>query len=294
MCACACACVCVCVCVYVRVFIQYVACTSFQLCVLPRLHITSGVPLGSVLGPSLFSIFINDLPSVLPTDSVVLFADDSAIYIARSNLSSLNSSLQLCLNLANTWIARNGLKLNASKTKCMLIPSSRKVADGCLSLETDGEKIEQVRVFKYLGVMINDTLTWSDHVNMVCKKASYSLNLLRRLSWFFLRSLLLFFLKSYILPIFDCDAVWSSCTTDEAQRLETLLNFGCKLVLNRSHHSSSATAHTELNLMTLALRRQLHLAQCTFRCLSSLSPPYLSKLFSYPSRPGTRSTSTTE
>ena len=157
---------------------------------------TSGVPQGSILGPSLFSIFINDLPSVLPTDLVVLFADDSAIYIASSNLSSLNTSLKLCVNLANTWIARNGLKLNASKTKCMLIHSSRKVVNGCLSLETDGEKIEQVRVFKYLGVMINDTLTWSDHVNMVCKKASRRLNLLRRLSWFLPRSLLLLFLKS--------------------------------------------------------------------------------------------------
>ena len=54
----------------------------------------------------------------------------------------------------------------------------------------------------------------------------------------------------------------------------------------------SSTARAELNLTTLASRRQLHLAQCMFRCLSSLSPPYLSKLFSYPSRPGTRSTST--
>ena len=221
---------------------------------------TSGVPQGSILGPSLFSIFINDLPSVLPTDSVVLFADDSAIYIASSKLSSLNSSLQLCLNLANTWIARNGLKLNVSKTKCMLIHSSQKVVNGCLSLETDGEKIEKVRVFKYLGVMINNTLTWSNHVNMVCKKASRSLNLLRRLSWFLPRSLLLLYLKSYILPIFDyCDVVLSSCTTDEAQRLETLLNFSCKLVLNRSRHSSASTARTELHRVVITDTRTLEI-----------------------------------
>jgi hypothetical protein len=80
---------------------------------------TSGVPQGSVLGPSLFSAFINDLPSVLPSDSVVLFADDTAIYIISSNLSTLQSSLQLCLSLATLWIAKNGLKLNTSKTKLM-------------------------------------------------------------------------------------------------------------------------------------------------------------------------------
>jgi hypothetical protein len=118
---------------------------------------TSGVPQGSVLGPSLFSAFINDLPSVLPSDSVVLFADDTAIYIISSNLSTLQSSLQLCLSLATLWIAKNGLKLNTSKTKCMLLHSARREVDGSLNLQVDGMKIEQVRVFKYLGVQVNDT-----------------------------------------------------------------------------------------------------------------------------------------
>ena len=70
---------------------------------------TTGVPQGSVLGPSLFSAFINDQPSVLPADSVVLFADDTAIYITSSNLAFLNSSLQQCLDATGLWMASNGL-----------------------------------------------------------------------------------------------------------------------------------------------------------------------------------------
>ena len=137
---------------------------------------------------------------------------------------------------------------------------------------------------KYLGVVLNDTLTWSDHVDMVCGKVNRSLNLLRRLSWFLPSSLLLIYLKSYVLPHFDyCDVVWSSCTQEESRRLESLLNFGCKTVLRRKRDSSSTAALKELGLTTLTLRRKLHTAQLMFRCLSSKVPSYLSRLFSSPS-----------
>ena len=97
------------------------------------------VPQGSVLGPSLFSTFINDLPNVLPFDSIALFADNTAIYIVSSNLASLNSSLQRCLDLANLWMMNNGLQLNTSKTKCILLHSARKTVNTCLNLVINGQ-----------------------------------------------------------------------------------------------------------------------------------------------------------
>ncbi len=157
---------------------------------------SSGVPQGSVLGPTLLSAFINDLPSILPPDSTVLFADDTTIYIVSDSLPSIQSSLQLCLDLANLWLQRNGLKINAAKTKSMLIHSSKKIADGNLTLKIDDRIVEHVRCFRFLGVVVIDTLTWVDHIDMLCKKVSRSLNLLRLLSWFLPRPLLLLFLKS--------------------------------------------------------------------------------------------------
>ena len=77
--------------------------------------------------------------------------------------------------------------------------------------------VEQFQCFKFLGVLVNDTLTWSDHIDMVCNKVTCSLNLICRLSWFLPQPLLLLCLKSYILSSFDyCDVVWSGCTKDEA------------------------------------------------------------------------------
>ena len=133
------------------------------------------------------------------------------------------------------------------------------------------------------GQLINDTLIWSDHVHLVCKKVSHSLKLLRRLSWFLPRPLLVLFLNSYILPHFDyCDVVWSSCSKSQCLQLESLLNFACRTVLRTSRHSSASTAHSELGISTLSSRRKLHLTQSVFKCLSSQSPSYLSQFSPLP------------
>ena len=133
-------------------------------------------------------------------------------------------------------------------------------------------------------------------MDLICSKVNRALDLLRRLSWFLPRTLLLIYLKTYILPHFDyCDVVWSSCTQEESRRLESLMNYGCKIVLRRCRDSSSSAALQDLGLTTLTSRRKLHTAQCMLRCLSSQSPSYLSRLFSSPSsNHNTRSSSTSQ
>ena len=257
---------------------------------------TNGVPQGSTLGPTLFSAFINDLPSVLPSNSTVLFADDTTIFLISNDIQELNSSLQLTLNLANVWLQKNGLKLNISKTKTMLIHSARKKVSDRLALSVENVDIEQVQKFKFLGVIVNDTLSWGDHIDFVCNKVTRSLSLLRRLSWFLPRPLLLLYLKSYILPLFDyCDSVWSVCTKQDSHRLETLLNFACRTVLRKRRDYSASSARKELGVSTLSARQKVHLAQTVYKCLSLQSPTYLNNLFSTPaSHYNTRASSTSQ
>ena len=112
----------------------------------------------------LFSLHPYDLPQMLPPVSTVLCVDDTAIFLSGKDPNSFNSSLQSCLDLANMWMTNNGLKLDASKTKCMLIHSSRATCSPSLNLHLSDQVIEQVCTFKFLGVYINDTLTLGDHV----------------------------------------------------------------------------------------------------------------------------------
>ena len=80
-------------------------------------------------------------------------------FLISDNIQELNSSLQLTLDLANLWLQQNGLKLNISKTKSMLIHSARKKASDKLAVKVEAVDIEQVHKFKCLGVVVNDTLS---------------------------------------------------------------------------------------------------------------------------------------
>ena len=91
---------------------------------------------------TLFAAFINDLPFILPQNSTVLFAEDTSISIVSDSLPTLESSLQLALDLANLWLERNGLELNSSETKSMLIHSKRKSSSE-IKLKIDGIEVEQ-------------------------------------------------------------------------------------------------------------------------------------------------------
>ena len=162
----------------------------------------------------------------------------------------------------------------------MLIHSARRVNLPSLSVYLHSSPVEQVQNTKFLGVCINDTLTWHKHVQQVSSTVSRNLNLLRRLSWFLPKSALLVFYRSYILPSFDyCDVVWGCCTKEEALSLERLQNFAARAILRLRRWHSASSARRELSLPTLSSRRDFHLAQHSFKAIRGHHPPYLKCLF---------------
>ena len=101
--------------------------------------------------------------------------------VASHSISDISDTLSHALAFAHQWLLTSGLHLNVSNTKCMLIHSNPWKPQASLEVQLAGISIEQVWSCKCLGVMINDILTWSDHVNLFCTKASKEMNLLRRI-----------------------------------------------------------------------------------------------------------------
>lgn len=148
---------------------QYVSSQNINSNLLP---IKYGVPQGSVLGPTLFLIYINDLPCINMDTNFVLFADDTTITKSFKHVKDLISEINSAQNTVHDWFIANQLAKNDSKTENVVF--TLKNMDNC-DLGVTNE-------VKFLGVYLDKKLTWESHANYICRKVSKNIYLLRNLS----------------------------------------------------------------------------------------------------------------
>ena len=162
------------------------------------LPVTVGVPQGSILGPLLFVVYINNLPDAVINAEVTLYADDTVLYYFSKDPRLLEDKLNEDLLRVAHWLRENKLTLNLDKTKSMIIGSNRKLGNvSSLSLSIFDTDINTVSSFKYLGVMLSTNFTWTDHIEYISSKINKNLGL------HLPHQARLLFYNSLVLPIFD-------------------------------------------------------------------------------------------
>ena len=150
-------------------------CVQVGSCVSDLLPVTLGVPQGSILGPLLFILYINDLPTVPIHSSLLLFADDSKCRRRIEDSQLLQSDLyRLC-----EWSHSSGLIFNSSKS-CVLSYHSPRSDPISFDYSIDDQVIDHLSVCKDLGVLFSDSLSWSSQVELALKKAYATLRMVKR------------------------------------------------------------------------------------------------------------------
>ena len=229
-------------------------------------YIRCGVPQGSILGPLLFLLFINDIDSNFIHSKVLLYPDDTVIYATHEDELFAHVWMSEDLNLLCNWCYKNQLTVNLKKTKVMLFGTRKMLKNGkkCDTLMS-GTKIHYVNHFNYLGIKLENTLTYELHASETTRMVAHKLYLLSRIRKYINIQQAITIYRSMIVPYFDYGDIFlfniSKKTTDKLQKLQ---NRALRICLALDGRSNGNELHNVCNVNKLEHRRHVHLLNFSY------------------------------
>ena len=237
-----------------------------------------GVPQGSILGPLLFSLYINDLPLSISHSLCEMFADDTSLQTSDDNLTNLAKKLQQTVDELTTWTEKNHMALNPSKTKCMLITTSQKRATLKKSLSTIYLKdniIQEVDSHTVLGITIQKDLCWTIYIDKLSKIAASKLTQLNKIKHFLNLHTRKIFFHSYIQSIIDyTSTLWDEAPACTLTQLFRTYKRAVKQILLKSS-SLTPNDYTSLDILPLKLKLKLNKATLMHKIVNKVAPKTL-------------------
>ena len=234
-----------------------------------------GVPQGSILSVTLFSIKINDIVKCLnPGVDCSLYVDDFLICYRSKNIHTIERQLQQCLNKIDTWSTENGFKFSKTKTQCMHFCQLRRMHDDPV-LKLDGTEIPVVDQYKFLGIIFDKKLSFIPHIKYLKSKYNKALQLLRVIAhtdWGADRQILLKLYRSLVRSKLDYGCfIYGSARKSYLNTLNTIHHQGLRLSLGAFSTSPVESLYAEAHEPPLTSRR------------NKLGLQYYTKLVSCPS-----------
>ena len=208
------------------------------------LPLSHGVPQGSIVGPILFLVFVNDLSCFLPHGRLVSYADDTQILDSApstpSELQMLQSRAEDNLQCLQQWFSANSLKMNAGKTCFILLGTPNSVQKAsAFTIRVNDAEIRPQKHIKVLGVLIDQTLTWEPHISLIVRRTNAIIISLFKIRPHLSPDILKILVQTHVFPHLQyCSSVWGGATQSRLDRLQKVINFAARLVsgLRRYDH----------------------------------------------------------
>jgi len=244
-------------------------------------HVNIGVPQGSILGPLLFLIFVNDISQHVHLGTANLYADDTLIYCDGLSKEEASCKLQECIDSISNWYKRNNIVINAGKSSTMLVTSrhnSRLVNANDLDIVINDQHLENVSTMNYLGVEIDRCLTWNNQVKKVTKILCIKTSRLARLRKSLNDSIMMKIYQAFIQPSIDYAlTVWGTTCTNNLGKIQRLQNYAARIIKRNFDYINvrGLDLVKELGWMNIKQRIMYFQILLMFKSIHGLAPDYL-------------------
>lgn len=243
--------------------------------------ITHGVPQGSILGPLLFLIYVNDLHHCSSKLSFTLFADDTTILFSHSDLPTLAEELNSELVKVSSWFSTNKLSLNSHKTKYMIFSKSKSTINDA-NISINHVPIERVHSTKFLGVVIDDKLSWTQHISHISKITSRNTGIMSKLRSFLPSVAMVSLYNTLSLPYLNyCNIVWACTSTSKLHSPMIIQKRAIRLATLSKPRDHTLPLFIKLHTLTLSDINKSQTGTFMYKYTHNLLPRLFTSYFTF-------------